>query len=201
MGQGPPQNSGELINKAFMRCCECLKSLIEQSKRVFYCKTCSESLVEGDAVYWCKDCEKDSKHEHKLSKMKRENNNTLEEGGEEKNEETQKYLDNLFEEYHNLDYEDVIAGGQKKTRFNYTKVAQDDFGLTEQEILLLEDRQLNQLVSLKHYRPYKNVEESQIEQELTQREKKQQERADKYYKKGVNVHRVINLKKQYKNEV
>jgi len=75
--------------------------------------------------------------------MKRENNNTLEEGGEERNEDTQKYLDNLFEEYHNLDYEDVIAGGQKKTRFNYTKVAQDDFGLTEQEILLLEDRQLN----------------------------------------------------------
>ena len=34
-------------------------------------------------------------------------------------EQRQQYLDSLFEEYHNLDYEDVIAGGIL-TRFKYT---------------------------------------------------------------------------------
>jgi len=33
-------------------------------------------------------------------------------------------------------------------------VKKEDFGLTEDEILLLEDKQLNKLVSIKKYRPY-----------------------------------------------
>ncbi len=69
---------------------------------------------------------------------------------EEKNE----YLEGLLEEYYNLDYEDVIGGGEVKTRFKYKKVASDSFGLTEDEIFLLDDKQLNRLVSLKKYRPY-----------------------------------------------
>jgi len=64
------------------------------------------------------------------------------------------YLDSLFEEYYNLDCEDVIGGGQVVTRFKYTKVAKEDFGLTEEEIFLLDDKQLNKLVSLKNYRAY-----------------------------------------------
>ena len=32
-----------------------------------------------------------------------------------------------------------------------------DFGLTEEEIFLLDDKQLNGLVSLKNYRPYRHV--------------------------------------------
>lgn len=69
---------------------------------------------------------------------------------EEKNE----YIENLLDEYYNLDFEDLIGGGSVKTRFKYRKVAQEDFGLTEDEILLLDDKQLNKLVSLKHFRPY-----------------------------------------------
>ena len=42
-----------------------------------------------------------------------------------------------------MDYEDEIAGGEIKTRFGYQKVNQDDFGLSNEEILLMDDKALN----------------------------------------------------------
>lgn len=63
-------------------------------------------------------------------------------------------MEGLLDEYYNMDFEDLIGGGQIKTRFKYRKVGREDFGLTEDEILLLDDKQLNKLVSLKKYRPY-----------------------------------------------
>lgn len=41
------------------------------------------------------------------------------------------------------------------TRFKYTQVSKEDFGLNDDEILLLDDRKLNEIVSLKQYRPYR----------------------------------------------
>ena len=49
-------------------------------------------------------------------------------------------MENLLEEYYNLDFEDVIGGGSVKTRFKYRKVAESSFGLTEDEIFLLDDK-------------------------------------------------------------
>jgi len=49
----------------------------------------------------------------------------------------------LFEDYHNLDCEDVIGGGAIKARFGYQKVGKADFGLTDEEIFLMDDRALN----------------------------------------------------------
>ena len=69
-------------------------------------------------------------------------------------EQKKQYLDQLFEECHNLDYEDVIADGVV-TRFKYTQVKNEDFGLTNEEILLIDDKKLNNIVSLKQYRPYR----------------------------------------------
>jgi protein KRI1 len=46
-----------------------------------------------------------------------------------------------------------------KTRFNYKDVNANDFGLTEEEILLLDDQKLNNLVALKKYRPYRDDED------------------------------------------
>ena len=46
-----------------------------------------------------------------------------------------------------------------KTRFKYTTVPKEDYGLTEEEILLLDDRQLNKIVPLKALRPYRNLDE------------------------------------------
>jgi hypothetical protein len=45
-----------------------------------------------------------------------------------------------LQEYYDLDCEDVIAGGSIKTRFKYVNVPKENFGLTEEEILLLDDR-------------------------------------------------------------
>ena len=42
-----------------------------------------------------------------------------EKGGEGK----EHYLDSILDEYYNLDFEDLIGGGQVKTRFKYRKVA------------------------------------------------------------------------------
>ena len=69
-GQGPPQNSDELIAKAYMMCSVCKESLIDLSKRVYYCETCSPSLKKGDIIYWCKDCYSKTEHDHKRDKLK-----------------------------------------------------------------------------------------------------------------------------------
>ena len=49
-------------------------------------------------------------------------------------------LDELLQSYYDLDYEDIIGGGAVKTRFKYTSVPKEDFGLTEEEIFLLDDK-------------------------------------------------------------
>ena len=70
-----------------------------------------------------------------------------------------KYLDKLLQEYYDLDCEDIIGDGKLKTRFPYKQVPKEDYGLTPEEILLLDDKQLNQLVSMKKLRPYRDTDE------------------------------------------
>jgi len=140
-GQGPPDNFGELIAKAYMLCCECGDNLLEVSKRVFVCRECSPKLEDGDALYWCKKCNESTSHEHKRERLKGTEGNPFAKPQEAATaEDKSRFLDNLFEEYHNLDYEDVIGGGSVKTRFKYTNVPKADYGLTEEEIFLLDDR-------------------------------------------------------------
>lgn len=135
-----------------MLCCECGESLVEQSKRVYACKECSPDFANGNIIYWCKACKDSTEHEHKRSKYK----------GIVQDEEDQdktKPFDAL-QEYYDLDCEDVIAGGTLKTRFKYTNVPKENYGLTEEEILLLDDRALNKIISLKNLRPYKNLDDN-----------------------------------------
>jgi len=68
---------------------------------------------------------------------------------EEADKEKKELIDNLLQEYHDLDYEDVIAGGNLKTRFKYASVEEKHYGLDDEELLLLDDDQLNRMVSLK----------------------------------------------------
>ncbi len=71
-------------------------------------------------------------------------------------------------------------------------MSKEDFGLTEEEILLMDDNALNQIVSIKHYRPFRHnaMGEEQPEEEVYF-DKKRRMIKDK----PVNIHRVIALKK------
>ncbi|XVF82591.1 hypothetical protein PTKIN_Ptkin16aG0061800 [Pterospermum kingtungense] len=68
----------------------------------------------------------------------------------------QKALQDMWEEFYKLDYEDTI--GELKTRFKYVKIKPNRYGLKPKEILALDDNELNQYVSLKKLAPYTDKE-------------------------------------------
>lgn len=65
-------------------------------------------------------------------------------------------LEKELEEYYKLDYEGTI--GDLKTRFKYRSVPTDSYGLQIEEILMANDKDLNQYVSLKKLAPYHEKE-------------------------------------------
>ena len=86
-------------------------------------------------------------------------------------EEKDVYLDRLIDEYYSVGYEDVIGGKDGSegviTRFKYKKVPREDFGLSNEDILLLEDKQLNQVVSIKKYRTYREPGDNKVDKGRT----------------------------------
>lgn len=62
-------------------------------------------------------------------------------------------VDQLVEEYYNLNYEDIIQG--TAVRFNYKKVEPESFGINADIILEEDDKQLNRRASLKYLAPYR----------------------------------------------
>ncbi|XP_071701863.1 uncharacterized protein [Rutidosis leptorrhynchoides] len=61
-----------------------------------------------------------------------------------------------LEEYYKLDYEGSI--GDLKTRFKYRPVNKNNYGLKAKEILVVDDKELNQLVPLKKLATYREDE-------------------------------------------
>ncbi|XP_057984831.1 uncharacterized protein LOC110639098 isoform X2 [Hevea brasiliensis] len=64
-----------------------------------------------------------------------------------------KAREEMLEEYYKLDYEGTI--GDLKTRFKYSKVDPNRYGLKTKEILMLDDKELNQYVPIKKLAPYR----------------------------------------------
>ncbi|KAJ6590018.1 KRI1-like family C-terminal-domain-containing protein [Mycena vulgaris] len=62
-------------------------------------------------------------------------------------------LDEWMDEVYALDFNDLVGG--MPTRFHYTSVAPQTFGLTPVEILLAKDAELNEYMSVKKYAPYR----------------------------------------------
>ncbi|EPS66966.1 hypothetical protein M569_07808, partial [Genlisea aurea] len=76
--------------------------------------------------------------------------------GQEIGELEKAVRDQLMEEYYKLDYEDTI--GDLKTRFKYKSVKAKRYGLRPDEVLSMDDKDLNQYVSLKKLAPYQEKE-------------------------------------------
>ena len=149
----PPENNEELLEKAFVLCHHCRRWMIRSNEKVFECKT-------WECFIW-KVCKKNhneieiesGNHEIVVSKEFKEDTDK-----KDNKEDKKEYLEGVLDEYYKLGFEDII-GKDIYTRFKYTKVKEYDFGLTNEEILLLNDKELNKLVSLKKYKPYRNDEE------------------------------------------
>lgn len=68
-------------------------------------------------------------------------------------------FDRLMNEYYQLDYEDIIGG--MPVRFKYKEVEPESFNLSPEEILATDDKELNQMVSIKLLAPYRSRKDVQ----------------------------------------
>lgn len=68
-------------------------------------------------------------------------------------EERKRAISKMIDEYYATGAEDMI--GDMPTRFKYVQVPKSSYGMTPVEILLADDKELNQVVGVKHLQPYR----------------------------------------------
>ena len=156
-GCNPPENAEELIAKVeneaednILKCSKCNKIIVENKYYI-----CNEESCKD--LKFCKTCRGLGQHihEHKLIKYIIEQN---EENENEDDKKTKKEkLQQLIDEKANYTIDDVIDG-ELGTKFHYTKVAKESSGLTDDMLLLLDDKILNKYLPLKKITAYNDYQ-------------------------------------------
>lgn len=100
-----------------------------------------------------------------------------------------------MDEYYGLHFEDVLDNGKMPVRFKYTKVEKNDYGLSVEDILSMDDKELNQHVSLKKLAPYRVDKKRKYSPPISSsKENKSLNKVNKrHYNKG-------NFKRSYSND-
>jgi len=166
IGCKPPEDWRDILENLDFKCSNCKNEI--EDEWYFKCNEC-------ERVNICKPCKQTFIHEHKLTKIKQEF------AEEKKIIEPKEKLKNLLDHYENQKIDKVIAK-EIPTRFHYTKVEPEDFGVSEEMLFYLDDRTLNQYVPLKKLAPYNeryNVQNNikkrklkDLERELERKKKK-----------------------------
>jgi len=151
-GCSPPENADDLIKKVteeqeenILKCSRCKKIIVEN--RYYICKedSCKDLI-------FCKDCRGLGKiiHEHKLTKYIIPEETKDENENKKTNKEK---LEELIDQKANYNIDDIIDG-KLGTKFHYTKVPKENSGLTDDMLLLLDDKILNKYLPLKKITAY-----------------------------------------------
>ena len=128
--------------------CDGCKMPIPGGKRRFDCAVCENFTL-------CMKCFRIRRHPHKFIRRRVPESCTPPEDFKGMQFGTGDEEGKSLDEYFQLDYEDII-GGDLPTRFKYRKVEPNDYGIPANEILSKTSKELNQMVSIKKLRPYRD---------------------------------------------
>ena len=131
-----------------------------------------------------------------------------EEGGEINAEKIQQDLEKRLEEYRELEDEQILFSTKNATStntdsalnmpFQYTETVCEDFGLTPEQILAMDDKELNSKASLKFItRPYRQVstyQDSRTEKFEAMQKRVRKEKRKKQVKTGITRERLAAYK-------
>ncbi|KAF7724138.1 KRRI-Interacting protein 1 [Apophysomyces ossiformis] len=118
-----------------------------------------------------REYDEEDEDENKRKKIAKTEHSIDNEDTKKRKEMARKEYNKLMDELHSLEFEDII-GGDTPTRYKYRQTAPEDYGLTAEEILMADDKELNKYISLKSLAPYRKPELSERENKMFNKHKK-----------------------------